>query len=345
MKNLQKFRINKNLVIIISVFSFLAVLCLPKILFKYTIIKRVNSYVEDTTPPPINTLIFGGDVMLSRYVDIQMIKNNNYKGPLEGISEYMSSADITFVNLESPFSPTPLHQPLGMVFGADIKSLEGIKHAGIDIVSLANNHFGDSKREGMDYTMDQLKNNHIYYTGAGKNTLEANTPTYIESKGIIFAFLGYSDISPYYAALENTSGYALIPDNETLKTQIEKAKLSADIVIISIHTGIEYAKYPQQRLKDFAHTAIDCGASLVIGHHPHVIQPVEQYKDGLIFYSLGNLVFDQYFDGTKEGILSEIVFENKSIKGYKITPIIIEDLWKARLANSEESKKILERTK
>lgn len=293
--------------------------------------------------PKENTLVFGGDVMLSRYVDVLMKKYKDYQGPLRGVVDLLSAADIAFVNLESPFNPNPRYFSRGMVFGADIKAMEGLIQAGIDIVSLANNHFGDSGQKGMIFTMEKLLENNIYYTGGGIDSREANSPRFITSNGITFAFLAYCDISKYYAATKNKAGYALVPDLLFLKEQIERAKRLADVVIISIHTGAEYVRYPHQRLIDFSHQAIDYGASLIIGHHPHVIQPMEYYKDGVIFYSLGNLVFDQYFPGTKEGILAEIKFEDTEIVKTKVHPIVIEGLWKVRKAKEEEKTKIMNR--
>ncbi|MBI5414100.1 CapA family protein [Candidatus Peregrinibacteria bacterium] len=297
-------------------------------------------------PPEVhkNTLIFGGDVMLSRYVDVLMEKNNDYTAPFQDIAEYLSSADITFVNLESPFDRAPQHFSGGMVFGADVKSIEGLLFAGIDIVSLANNHIGDAGKEGVLYTMDMLKENDIRFVGAGENSESSLEPTFLVANDVVFGFLAYSDISPYYAATEEKPGYAMIPDADLLRERIQRTKEIADVVIVSVHTGSEYISRPHKDFVEFAHNAIDAGASLVIGHHPHVIQPVEEYNGGIVFYSLGNLVFDQLLSETKKGILAEVRFEDAKITGYEIKPIVIEKLWKPRFADDEERDEILKKT-
>ena len=113
-----------------------------------------------------------------------------------------------------------------------------------------------------------------------------------------------------------------------------------------MHSGTEYVNDPNKRQIEFAHNAIDFGADLIIGHHPHVVQTIEKYKDKYIFYSLGNFIFDQMWSQeTKEGLIVKFIFEkNKNIQ-FSIIPIVIEDYSQPRLANEEESTKILKRLK
>ena len=117
-----------------------------------------------------------------------------------------------------------------------------------------------------------------------------------------------------------------------------------DVVIVSLHAGQEYTLATTQLQEDYAHTAIDAGASVVIGHHPHVVQRVEEYQDGYIFYSLGNFIFDQIEPPqTREGVIATLVFRNSQITDYSLTPVYIEHYSQPRILTSEEGKNILER--
>jgi poly-gamma-glutamate synthesis protein (capsule biosynthesis protein) len=135
-------------------------------------------------------------------------------------------------------------------------------------------------------------------------------------------------------------------DTKKLIESIKKAKSNADIVVVTMHAGLEYTREPTPLQTDFSHTAIDNGADIVIGAHPHWIQSVEQYNGKYIFYSLGNFVFDQEFSTeTKEGMTLKISLEKDEIariKQIELMPIIIENYGQPRLANAEEKSRILE---
>ena len=118
--------------------------------------------------------------------------------------------------------------------------------------------------------------------------------------------------SKYWTATEKESGIAWL--DEKIKKDIKKTKEKFNIVIVSMHFGNEYEKQPSAEQKRFSYLAVDSGADLVIGHHPHVVQPIEQYKNGYIAYSLGNFIFDQAFSKeTMEGLLLKMIVKNKKI--------------------------------
>jgi poly-gamma-glutamate synthesis protein (capsule biosynthesis protein) len=118
---------------------------------------------------------------------------------------------------------------------------------------------------------------------------------------------------------------------ENLTQDIERAKEKAHVVIVSIHWGTEYEQSPTERQRMFAHLAVDSGASLILGHHPHVVQPVEQYKDGYIFYSLGNFVFDQMWsEETRNGLIARIFFEGRQIKKVETITVTIYEFHQPR---------------
>ncbi len=286
-------------------------------------------------------LIAGGDVMLSRNVGYRSRVTQDPAYPFRYIAEFLKQADITFVNLESPFyHQGPKTPPQNtMIFKAEPEMIEGLVKSGIDIVSLANNHFGNQGIRGELFTFDWLIKNKIEFIGAGRNLTEAHEEKILERQGIKFAFLGYSYDVPYYAASENSPGIAFWYIDKMQK-DIGRAKEKADVVIVSLHAGEEYTHKPNSAQKKFAHAVIDAGASLVLGHHPHVVQEAEIYKNGLIFYSLGNLVFDQnWSQATSEGAIAKIIFSGKKIKSAEIIPIKIINNSQPQIVKNEGLKK------
>jgi poly-gamma-glutamate capsule biosynthesis protein CapA/YwtB (metallophosphatase superfamily) len=302
--------------------------------------------IEVKTPDPIVTLMAVGDVMLSRDVDTKIQKYQDYTYPFLKTADLLKSADITFGNLESPITPGRKINTNEMVFRADPEVVEGLNLAGFDVLTLANNHSLNFGKEGLNDTFGYLKDTGIEYIGAGESVSEAYLPTIREAGYITFAFLGYSYAGKAldsYESLEYNPTVAFM-DTEKMIVDVEQATNLADYVIVSMHDGYEYQFTPNQHQKDFAHAAIDAGAALVVGHHPHVVQTMEEYNNGFILYSLGNFVFDQMWSQeTREGIIAEIAFSKRGIEGFEFFPIIIEDYSQPRLANAEEGKIMLNR--
>ncbi|PIQ92918.1 MAG: poly-gamma-glutamate biosynthesis protein [Parcubacteria group bacterium CG11_big_fil_rev_8_21_14_0_20_39_14] len=261
------------------------------------------------------TLMFVGDVMLSRQVGKKMEKENNWKWPFLKIADTLKEADILFGNLEGPISDKGKNIGSIYSFRTDPRAIEGLNFAGFDVLSVANNHILDWDREAMEDTLRKLKEAGINYVGGGFNEEEAHSAALKEAGGLKFAFLGYCGVgTEYWEAQKDKSGIAWLK-KERLKEDIEKAKALADLVFVSMHFGEEYQTKQNSEQKDFARLAIDAGADLVIGHHPHVLQPIENYKNGYIAYSLGNFVFDQTFSPqTKESVVLKIIVENGKIK-------------------------------
>ncbi len=266
-------------------------------------------------PQNIITLMFVGDIMLSRQVGNKMEKENNWQWPFLKIADTLKEADILFGNLEGPISDTGKNLGSIYSFRADQKAIEGLNFAGFDVLSLANNHMFDWGRDALEDTFKRLKEAGISYAGGGINETEAHAPVIKEVKGFKTAFLAYcSEGSDYWEATADRSGIAWLKE-EKLKKDIENARTLADLVVVSMHFGEEYQAKPDSSQKSFARLAIDSGADLVVGHHPHVLQPIEEYKNGFIAYSLGNFVFDQNFSPqTKESMILKVLIENGKIK-------------------------------
>lgn len=263
---------------------------------------------------------FVGDIMLDRGVLYSVDKN--YAGDFSKLFENLGSykdSDIFFANLEGPVSDkgTDMRNLYSFRMNPDVLPI--LKNAGLDIVSFANNHVGDWREDAFNDTRKRLDENGILYTGAGDNSDLSTTPTIIEKNGLKIGFIGFSDVGPNWLnATKEKSGINIL-DDATFDSIVKNAKAQVDVLVTSFHWGIEYSKHTD-RQTEFAHRAIDDGATLVIGHHPHVVQDVEIYRGGLIAYSLGNFIFDQGFSKeTMQGLTLEVVLDTdeKYIKRYK----------------------------
>ncbi len=282
-------------------------------------------------------LIFVGDVMLDRGVKYMVEKHgdNDFSFPFAKIADEIKNADLTMANLESQISDKGSKVGSIYSFRAPIEAIQGLIFSGIDIVSLANNHAFDYGSQALKDSLERLIDAGISPVGVG-NEYQAFSPTIKTVDKTKIAFFAYTDQMPVSLQAKGESlGIAVInKDNLTkIKADIELAKQLADIVVVSFHWGTEYAKEPSLEQTDLAENMIDAGADLIIGHHPHVVQKYEKYKDGYIFYSLGNFIFDQGFSNeTLEGEVIEVTIENKKIKQVFPKRIKINEFFQPELA-------------
>lgn len=274
--------------------------------------------------PKSITLIFVGDIMLDRGVAWMVKKygNGDWKFPFLNIVDELRKADILFGNLEGPISNNGKKVGSVYSFRMDLNVIEGLKFSGFNILSLANNHIFDYGKIAMEDTFLKLKSAGIDFVGAGFNSKEACGFLIKEINGTKIAFLAFSQFgSPYSVAKENSSGLCLL--DEKIVTYIKEAKKMADIVVVSIHWGDEYNQRANDGQRHFAILAAEAGADLIIGHHPHVVQENETYKQTYIFYSLGNFIFDQGFSqDTMRGLLLKVIVESGKIT--KIIPLEVK---------------------
>lgn len=292
------------------------------------------------------SLVAVGDISYSRGVERIVKKQNDINYPFLKIQDYLKSADLVFGNLETPITQGPEIPDFEMIFRSNPGTEQALKQAGFFILSLANNHTPNFGEKGLKDTFNFLQNAGIKYAGAGKNEQEAYQPVYIEKKGIKFAFLAYNDtdvVPAFYEATSDHAGTAFMRIDKMTEA-VKEAKHKADFVIISMHAGIEYAGKPNNSQMNFAHAAIDAGADLVIGHHPHVVQALENYKGKYIFYSLGNFVFDQpQSEETKEGLAVKVYFAKNGINKISLLPVVMENLAQPEMADKNKADKILQR--
>lgn len=276
-----------------------------------------ESAEEHVQPAPAEIkIVLVGDIMLDRGVKYMINKKgeNDFKFPFLKIADYLKKADIVFGNLEGPISDKG--EKIGSIysFRTEPEAIKGLAYAGFNVLSLANNHALDYGHEALEDTLLRLKLAQIDYVGAGFSEKEAFSPIIKEVKGTKIGFLAFTNLGPEtWQAIGDNSGIAWT--SSTVSNLVKNAKEKADILIVSLHWGEEYLKEPAEFQISFAKETINAGADLIVGHHSHVVQPNEKYKEGYIFYGLGNFVFDQGFSKeTMEGLLLEIIVENKEIK-------------------------------
>ncbi len=258
--------------------------------------------------PDFVTLSFLGDIMLDRGVEASV--NKNFEGDFSKLFtnlEELKNSDITFLNFEGTASDKG--KDVGSIYSFRMNPIviPIMKNAGIDIISIANNHVGDWGRASYEDMINRLQEEELAYTGGGINSFAAETPTIIEKNGMKIGFLGFADNGPGYLEAKMDKAGFLSSHNPRFAEIVKSASEQVDYLIVSFHWGDEYKTIHNSRQEYLAHMAIDNGAKVIAGHHPHVIQDTEVYKEGFIAYSLGNFIFDQYFSpATMQGMWLEL---------------------------------------
>ncbi|MEO8025504.1 MAG: CapA family protein [Bryobacteraceae bacterium] len=279
----------------------------------------------DPAPPvPKETrLVFGGDVMMSRYVGRAARAAADPALPFRGIAPFLRDADLAFINLEAPFSDKGKPTEKGMIFRAGPEMIEGLQLSGIDIVSTANNHARDCGPYGVGFTLDWLAEHGIAAAGSGATPDAAHEGVVIARNATRFGFLAYT-FDQSNGNHRDVDERVAVLDIPSMQKDVWRMRSRASVVIVSMHAGTEYSPRPNPQQRAFAHAAIDAGASIVVGHHPHVVQAPEQYAGGLILYSLGNLVFDQFQRAeTQRGELAEVWMKDRKVERWKLTGVDI----------------------
>ncbi len=308
-------------------------------------------------PPPVTeasaTFLSVGDIMLSRGVARMIDNAGDPNKPFSALADQFAAVDFSFGNLESPISGNDSIIGKGLVFNAQRKNTVGLVKHKFKIVSLANNHALDQRIDGLRYTQSFLKEKGIEFAGVGENKEEAFRGKVIDANGIRIGFISTSYASVNDGGVTTNPYVARIEDLDYLKNSITELKTRCDLVAVSMHAGIEYTRNPHKPQVDFARAAIDLGADIVIGAHPHWIQTIEKYKGKYIFYSLGNFIFDQRQPGTRDGLMFRTTVRRKQrldasqlatqIEEIELIPVIIEAFGVPRRANEHEAAAILQK--
>lgn len=227
----------------------------------------------------------------------EVIQNKEFDKLYNDMLPLIKGADIAITNLEVPLieKGTPIAKT-GPNLKAPIISIEAIKHAGFNMVTLANNHIMDYGEEGLYSTMKICKNNNIETIGAGNSLKNAKKIKYTESKGKQIAFINVAENE--WGTSQGIEAGANPLDEVGIFYSINEAKQNADIIILIIHGGHETYELPSPRMKKLYRYFIDLGVDAVVGHHTHCFSGHEVYKNKLIVYSLGNFIFDNLHNRT-----------------------------------------------
>jgi gamma-polyglutamate biosynthesis protein CapA len=198
-----------------------------------------------------------------------------------------------------------------------------VQLAHVAVASTANNHSRDCASHGVEFTVRWLRSHKIQPVGSSESKDETHRGVVLKRNGIRFGFVGYT-YDQQNGNWHDIDERIALADIDSLIRDVTELRKRCDVVVVSMHHGIEYMPRPSKAQIAFAHAAIDAGATLVIGHHPHVIQPKETYKGGLIFYSLGNFVFDQFQrQATQHGAVAEVDFLG--------TGILVANTWPVKI--------------
>ena len=302
------------------------------------------------SPPPAKApvqLLLVGDIMLDRVIGDQ-ISRHGFTQPFEATRDFISAADIAFANLESPASflgsPAFSWKPELVTFRADPGSLIGLKYAGFDIVSLANNHTTDYGRDSLTETMELLQALEVDWVGAGRNKAEARQHRIVQSGGVRIAFLAYSEfIGAAYEATETRTGVAVLRLEEVLEDLQLARAARPDYIFISLHWGEEYKHYPLKKQETLARHLIDAGADGIIGHHSHALHGIEIYKNRPIIYSLGNFIFDMPWDYAKQSMAVSLHLGGQQLQRLEVTPLYVQSQpYRPVPVSGEEAERIMD---
>lgn len=268
-----------------------------------------------------------GDIMLGGTAAPEMEKYG-YDYAFDSTRDLLKRAQIVFGNLEGPLTDAGIaaRDKQYLFRSPPEKVAPALARAGFTILSLANNHSLDYGASGLEHTQVALEKAGIRHVGAGKNEAEARQPVFIKVGDVTVAFLAYSLVFPpeFWADVDKAG--TAFGHEAHVRHDVVAARTTADIVIVSFHWGQE----GKTELRDYqvllAHAAIDAGAAAVLGHHPHILQAIERYKDGVILYSLGNFSFGSYSRQATRSVVAQLTFRAARWQELRLTPINVNNV-------------------
>jgi poly-gamma-glutamate capsule biosynthesis protein CapA/YwtB (metallophosphatase superfamily) len=275
-------------------------------------------------------------------ISLKTIKDRH---PFENIKEFLCNKDLLFGNLETVLSIQGKKEEKSYLSCSPSENVQYLLEAGFDILNIANNHIMDLGVEGFDETLDVLTQNNLLFIGAGNQKYRQHW-VIIERNDVKIGFLGYSNSS-----IKTKDGHFVNGiEQKTIISDIQNLKKQCDVVIISLHWGIEKVFYPSPKQIDLARNLIENGATIILGHHPHVIQGIEEYKHGIIAYSLGNFQFPfnhEECKGTKskrtnQSIVLSLDIGKNSLDSYEILPVKIDKDFIPSIMVDEERQEMMD---
>lgn len=305
---------------------------------------KISEENQDKEKDPIIVISLVGDILFDGHIK-NHINKEGYDYPWKYVSEYFQNDHISIGNLETSITNRGEKWPDKYYnFRSDPKNLPAMKKAGIEVLSLANNHSLDYGYEGLKDTLMHLKASDIKTLGAGVDRESAREAVIIEKEGVKIGLLGFSRVVPHvdWWATDSRPGLVGAYDGQmkAVLEDIENLKSQVDILIVSIHWGKELHETPRAEEISVAKKMIDMGADAIVGHHPHVLQAIEIYKARPIFYSLGNFVFGTKSKGTANTIIAQLKVKEGKIENINIIPLEIINSRPERLDEVKRQEKL-----
>lgn len=296
------------------------------------------------------TASFVGDMLFGRYVE-EVTKHNGYDFLFENVKPYLLASDYVTGNFEQAVTKKETYKPKDkpIVFQASSDSVKALKKANFTVINVANNHFMDYNLNGLRDSFSAFNKYNLPLVGAVKEPLVGedskqpgdvyisyygqqinlsklvSTISYVNKNGLKVATLGFTDDfrSGFRATTERPG---VLPANvEIMLPLIKEAKSKADLVFVHMHWGVEYDMEPSKRMKDLAKVISDAGADVIIGHHTHVLSSVDVYNNTIIFYGLGNFIFDQGWSRTKDSVIAQYHVSNNGQVKVELVPLRIRE--------------------
>jgi poly-gamma-glutamate capsule biosynthesis protein CapA/YwtB (metallophosphatase superfamily) len=308
-----------------------------------------NSPLSELTPK-ITELVFTGVIVPARCVQAAIDERGNANYLYENVIDVLVNADITIGTLNATLSDYPPHTGCTntLLLVGSSTNADAMKEAGFDVMSIATNHIkncgvincGDI---AFYDTLDNLERVGIAAVGAGLNLAEGIAPIVLEINGTKFGFVSLGEIEERSFAGENTPGIGVLTE-ENWRTAIQATHLVADVVIAMPHFGPENSIDPNYLQQNWVNIAIEEGADLIVGNHTHVIQAYQEIEETMVFYGLGNFVFDQtWARDHQQGMILRAFFQGETMVEYELIATIVDGDGTVHFADAKESQSIFDR--
>jgi len=286
---------------------------------------------ERSTDTPAQTgvvrLMAVGDVMLAQSIGRRIVRQGP-QAPWRKVLGYLDQADLLIANLECPISSRGTRWPKKYTFRAPPAAADSLVAGGIDIVNLANNHTLDYGVTAFGDTLAALDARGIGHVGGGQDETAAHAPLIVERNGLRLGFLGYAlyfapGTMREWTAGPGTPGVAAARP-EIVSREVAALRSQVDIVVVTFHGGRTNSSGPDRKVRDLTRAAIAAGATLILGHHPHVLQGYSRQGSTLVAYSLGNFVFDYFTGRQNDSAILDVTISASGVESFSWIPIVIE---------------------
>jgi len=283
-------------------------------------------------PGRLRVLVATGDVIPARMVDVVIRRRgDDFLYPVRDVAALTRAADVTVVNLEAPLIEDCPYHDRGFTFCGRPGFVQALLALGVDVATLENNHIGNYGQGGIAETQERLAR-------AGIAWADRHRLAVLDVRGLRFGFLAFNGVGESF-------------DRGAIAQAIANARRQVDVLVVAFHWGMEYVDVPQPAPGiapddpvEIGHLAVEAGADLVLGNHPHWVQAVEVYRGKLIVYAHGNFIFDQMWSyETRVGVIGRYTFYDRHLVRVEFLPVLIEDYARPRPLEGQEGQAVLER--